>query len=145
MFYRDDYVSMLCKSSVYTQNNQQFLSVVLSLQFKSLNHVAPHLAYKNCQELELWTKPLAGEQLLYRQELAVRLHRNPLRIVKAELKVIENLSLTFLFPCMYLSFLREEEFSAEEFDEVFASRAEQVIKSKIVQWVLGALCRVSSW
>ena len=71
MFYRDDYVSMLCKSSVYTQNNQQFLSVVLSLQFKSLNHVAPHLAYKNCQELELWTKPLVGEQLLYRQELAV--------------------------------------------------------------------------
>jgi hypothetical protein len=45
---------------------------------------------------------------------------------------------------MYLSFLREEEFSPEEFDEVFASRAEQVIKSKIVQWVVVALCRTSS-
>ena len=52
---------MLAKSNVYTQNDKQFLSLKFTFQFKSLKKVQPALKYKNCQELDLWTKPVTGD------------------------------------------------------------------------------------
>lgn len=85
--------------------------MTLTFQFKSLKQVRPHVRYVNCQELDIWSKPLTGKGDLYTQELAVRLHSNPLKVIKAELKVIEVIDITFLLPAIYLNFLREEEFS----------------------------------
>lgn len=115
IFYRDEYLTMLSKASVYTQNDRQFISLRFTFQFKSLKQVLPVARYKNCQEVDLWTKPIAGDELLYYQELVVRLHRNPLKILKGEMKIIEGLSIKFLLPFMYMNFLREEEFSEEQF------------------------------
>lgn len=74
--------------------------------------------------------------------MAIRLCRNPLRIIKGELKIIESVSVVFLMPFMYVSFLREEEFRGEEFDEIYETKSEMFIKSKIVQWVFIVLVRI---
>jgi hypothetical protein len=68
----------------------------------------PAVRYKNCQELDLWTKPLTGLEMLYTQEMVVGLHANPIKIMKGELKIIEGLVVKFLLPFMYINFLREE-------------------------------------
>jgi hypothetical protein len=54
---------------------------------------------------------MAGEHPLYTQDLVVKLHRNPLKIMKAEVKIVEGLAVRFLLPFMYWNFLREEAFS----------------------------------
>jgi hypothetical protein len=63
--------------------------------------------YKNCQELDVWVKPLVGEGEVYSQELAIRLHANPLKVIKAEARVIESIDIRFYLPLLYLNFLRE--------------------------------------
>ena len=87
----------------------------MSFQFKAIKQVQAEVKYKNCQEVDLWTKPLAGEHPFFQQELVVKLHRNPLKILKGQVKIVEGLVITFLTPFMYYNFLREEDFSSEQF------------------------------
>lgn len=107
IFYRDDYLTLLSRCSVYTQNDQQFLSIQMNFQFKAIKQVFPQVKYKNCQQLDLWTKPLSGEHPLFKQQLVVKLHRNPIKILKGQVKIVQGLVINFLLPFMYYNFLRE--------------------------------------
>lgn len=49
IFYRDEYLTILSKSNVYTQNDKQFLSLIFTFQFKSMKQITPAIRYKNCQ------------------------------------------------------------------------------------------------
>ena len=59
---------------------------------------------------------MTGSELVYEQDLVLRLHKHPLKIIKAELRVIEGVKVTFLLPCMYFNFLREEQVNKDQFD-----------------------------
>ena len=65
IFYRDELVTMAARRSVYTQSDHQFVSMTLTFQFKEMRQVEPLSKYKNCQEIELWTKKMTGAELLY--------------------------------------------------------------------------------
>ena len=67
VFYEDSNICISKLDNLFTEEEEDFLKLTYSFKFRRYQNSKPKVTYKNIPEIDLWVKPISGQEEIYTQ------------------------------------------------------------------------------